>query len=680
MIVTLWGVRGSIATSSLETSFYGGSTACIEAQTDSGVLVFFDAGTGLREAGEELPDSGECHLFISHGHSDHIMGLMFFKPIHSPKWTTHIYLPEWLENLTDYFYECSFFPIPFDDLEGNIIRHIVKPGDEIAIGDNSAVKVKCMEVNHPGGGRAYRMLADGASFVYSGDHEIEDNEVALQTARALIKDADIAVVDATYSKDDYKPGWGHSNWDSWLKAAEGAGVKNLILSHHDPERFDHELDLLSEHLYEEYKDTPLSVYVAREGMRITANGPLSYTRLTSDWLLLFLEALVKYKDEHTILDLILAKARSITNADAGTIFLVEGDNLVFAYTHNDSLFSVDSAHRHAYAAIRMPISKESIAGYVAVTGNYLNIADVRQLEEDVPYFFNESFDNQTGYRTCSMLTVPFLGSGGEVMGVMQLINSMDMYEGKPCPFTDLMVQNTRILARETASILERSAEERKGVYGILRMAAVHDPSETGPHAERVGSIAAELYHCWAEKEGHTLDDIRYYKGRIRLAAMLHDIGKVGISDLVLKKPDKLTDEEFAIMKEHTIKGASILADDTGDFALIAHDIALHHHQKWNGFGYPGGANENRLKGEEIPLAARITAIADVFDALVSPRCYKKPWTFEKALNLLQEEAGEHFDPYLIELLMGMVGMLPMIYEKFPDHQLLDLDNEMSEGK
>jgi response regulator RpfG family c-di-GMP phosphodiesterase len=264
-----------------------------------------------------------------------------------------------------------------------------------------------------------------------------------------------------------------------------------------------------------------------------------------------------------------------------------------------------------------------------------------------------------------MLTLPFFDKSGKISGVLQLINSIDPRNGKPCPFTSSMEFNTRLLAMEVSTALEYSALERKSIYCILRMAAVHDPAETGPHAERVGAVVAELYQRWADKQGHTPDAIRYEKSRIRLAAMLHDIGKVGISDLVLKKSDKLTDEEFAVIRRHSMIGASVLTDDLTDIATLAHDIALHHHQKWNGRGYPL-LDGKVLVGEAIPLAARMTAIADVFDALVSPRCYKRPWTFEEAMNLLLKEAGEHFDPALVECMAEIGDMLPLIYSRFPD--------------
>jgi HD-GYP domain-containing protein (c-di-GMP phosphodiesterase class II) len=229
-----------------------------------------------------------------------------------------------------------------------------------------------------------------------------------------------------------------------------------------------------------------------------------------------------------------------------------------------------------------------------------------------------------------------------------------------------MAHNVRILAREASGIIEHSATERRGIYGMLRMAAVHDPAETGPHGERVGAVAAELYHLWAEREGKPIDAMRREKSSIRLAAMLHDIGKVGISDLILKKNGRLTDAEFTVMRGHTEIGASILAGDFGEIAQSGRDIALHHHQRWDGTGYAGPTDAGKLSGAAIPIGARITAIADVFDALVSPRCYKKNWSFDDALNMLKEGAGKQFDPVLVGDMLGMKSLLGEIYARFPE--------------
>ena len=140
-----------------------------------------------------------------------------------------------------------------------------------------------------------------------------------------------------------------------------------------------------------------------------------------------------------------------------------------------------------------------------------------------------------------------------------------------------------------------------------------------------------------------------YMEDVANSAPLHDVGKIKVSDLILNKPGKLTDEEFEIMKSHTTAGNDIitsamaLVSDSG-YLKEAKNLATYHHEKWDGSGYPCG-----IAGEEIPLSARIMAIADVFDALVSKRSYKKPFTFEQAMDIIKEGAGKHFDPELAKL-------------------------------
>jgi phosphoribosyl 1,2-cyclic phosphodiesterase len=668
MDVVLRGVRGNIATATLDTSLYGGNTACLEVFTKDDTRIILDAGTGLRDTWSNPPDSGVAHIFITHGHADHLAGLWFFKPLHMPHWTTNLYLPVWLDTLPDFFYQFGFFPVPFEQLEGQVTRRPVRAGDRISLG---RAAVEAFAVCHPGGGLGYRVMDDHSVLVYTGDHEIRPGQAAKDEAVEFLRGADLAVVDAQYNLADYQPGFGHSAWEDWMEVAARAGLGRLVLTHHDPARSDHELENLDKALQElKGESGRLEIQVGQEGLRLTLGAARSVLRRRPDRLFQFLEELSAYRDERVVLDRILTKAREITRADAGAIFLVEGDELVLAYLHNDSLFSVNEAHRHAYSSLRLPVSEDnSIVSHVAATGQPLNLPDVRALPAEATYYFHDALDLRTGYNTISLLALPFMDSGGHTLGVMQLFNSLDPLHRAPRPFTLDMERCGRVLVREVSGRLERSAVERNGIYGIMRMAAVHDPFETCPHAERVGAIAAELYHAWAYRHGHSPEVIRHKKGGLRLAAMLHDIGKVGISDLILKKKGRLTPEEIVIMRDHTRLGVSILRDDPGEISVLARDIVLHHHQRWDGQGYAGGGDEGRLAGEAIPLEARITAIADVFDALVSRRYYKKPWTFAAALDYMRREAGGHFDPDLVASLEDIVELLHFIYERFPDKEV-----------
>lgn len=384
----------------------------------------------------------------------------------------------------------------------------------------------------------------------------------------------------------------------------------------------------------------------------------------SEWLSGLTRRLTQYDDTDIILDSILTEARSLCGADAGTIYLVEADMLVFAYTHNATLFPVETAYKYAYANARIPITESSIAGYCALRRRNVNLHNVRHLPEGVPFSFNDSFDRHTGYCTVSMLALPLIGRGAEVRGVMQLINRMG--PGGPVSF-DLEMENLLgLLAVQASQALERGLLIGDMLNRMQAMAALNDPLETGPHARRVGAIAAEVYQRWAEKQGVPLDERRQFRAYLRLAASMHDLGKVAIPREILKKKGSLTPEEFRIMQRHCAEGAKLFDAITADGAGMARDIILHHHQKWNGMGYTGDPDTPVLKGDDIPLAARITAVADVFDALVSPRCYKPAWSWEEALDILQRDAGTHFDPMVVDAFMDIQDLVRRIFERFPD--------------
>ena len=177
--------------------------------------------------------------------------------------------------------------------------------------------------------------------------------------------------------------------------------------------------------------------------------------------------------------------------------------------------------------------------------------------------------------------------------------------------------------------------------------------ETGFHVKRVAEyskLLALLYGINDDKANI-----------LKMASPMHDIGKVGIPDHILNKPGKLTSEEWEIMKTHSELGYSMLKGSNREILKVAAIVAKHHHEKWDGSGYPSG-----LYGEDIPIEARITAIADVFDALGSDRCYKKAWKDEDIFTLLKNEKAKHFDPHLVDLFFDNIVEFKKIRDRYKD--------------
>lgn len=203
--------------------------------------------------------------------------------------------------------------------------------------------------------------------------------------------------------------------------------------------------------------------------------------------------------------------------------------------------------------------------------------------------------------------------------------------------------------------------QEQTIYGMANLIESRD-SDTGEHAKRT-SLYVELLGKAAKEAGYHKEIITDgYIEILKKAAPMHDIGKIVVSDSILKKPGKLTEEEFKKIQNHTIAGGKIIREvlsgiESEDYVKIAADIAVSHHERWDGNGYP-----YKLKGEEIPLEARIMAIADVFDALVSPRCYKDPFSTDEAFEIISLSRGTHFDPVLTDLFISKKDEVIKIFE------------------
>ena len=274
MRIRFWGTRGSIPTPGPTTVRYGGNTACVEVRDSSGALLVLDAGTGLRELGINLMSTNgarpfDVTLLISHLHWDHIQGIPFFRPAYDKRNRLRIHAPvhdKPLQALLGLGMDDPFFPVDLDAVPATVDMTEMESGSETRVGP---FRVAATKVFHPAPALAYRVEADGRSLVYATDTEDpfsgHENPVV-----ALAKGADALVHDAQYTEDDFKKGWGHSTIGTAVDVAVRAGVKRLVLYHHDPYRSDDMLDKIgadAQRLARE-RGSGLEVLVAYEGMEL----------------------------------------------------------------------------------------------------------------------------------------------------------------------------------------------------------------------------------------------------------------------------------------------------------------------------------------------------------------------------------------------------------------------------
>jgi len=387
------------------------------------------------------------------------------------------------------------------------------------------------------------------------------------------------------------------------------------------------------------------------------------------------EEISHIKDVDSLLDRVLWEARAISRADAGSIYLKKGEHLSFEYVQNDTLMRNDNrSNKYIYSRQVLPIDNRSIAGYVAANKTHLVIDDVYRLNNRVPYTFNRTFDESSSYHTQSVLTVPLITSRDKIIGVMQIINAKNP-QNQVTSFSKEDELLVTLFANQAAAAIERAQMTREIILRMVKMAELRDPKETGSHVNRVASYSIEIYDKWAQKNDVPMAKIKKVKDILRIASMLHDVGKVAISDAILKKDSSLSYEEFNHMKMHTVYGARLFKDCNSDWDDMAAEIALNHHEKWDGSGYPGIINNidedhfpfpvpNGKKEYDIPLSARIVALADVYDALISPRSYKDSWPEEKVLDYINSEREKHFDPEIVDAFIDIHDVIKAIAAKY----------------
>ena len=354
---------------------------------------------------------------------------------------------------------------------------------------------------------------------------------------------------------------------------------------------------------------------------------------------LLFEYMPKIAAEHktdSLLVLMADLGRQIVQADRCSLWLIDEERK-----------ELWTKVAHGVSELRIPLSA-GFVGYSLKTGEPVLVEDAYRDNR-----FDRRSDLKNGYHTTSVMTMP-LESEGKVMGVFQAINKVgdnvffskkDLERLKLISVYSAKTIESAIRAEELeryAKKLERKAEELKSAHmeliRILGEVSEFRSQEVGDHIHRVAEISIKL----AKYLGLSPEE----QALIYYAAPLHDLGKVGIADNILNKAGKLTPEEYEQMKSHSVIGRRLLRESKTDLLCMAYDIAGAHHERWDGTGYP-----DKLKGEEIPLSARICAVADVLDALASPRCYKPAWPEEKVREEMKKSSGSHFQPELVDILM-----------------------------
>ncbi|WP_179215638.1 HD domain-containing phosphohydrolase [Paenibacillus sp. MY03] len=279
------------------------------------------------------------------------------------------------------------------------------------------------------------------------------------------------------------------------------------------------------------------------------------------------------------------------------------------------------------------------------------------ISEDQPIIIDDAYedprhnsdnDKRTGYRTKAIMTIPFRNNEGRVIGAYQAVNKLTesgVFSDKDMEYLSLAASYSG-KSLEAFMLREEIVETQREIIFSMGEIGESRSKETGSHVRRVAQ-----YSYWlalglgmSEREAALLRD----------ASPMHDIGKVAIPDAILHKPGALTDEEFDQIKGHTLIGHQLLRHSKRELLRAASIVALEHHEKWDGSGYP-----QRLRGEEIHIYGRITAVADVFDALGSARAYKQAWELDRILALFEAERGRHFDPRVVD---SLIAQLPRILE------------------
>jgi len=352
----------------------------------------------------------------------------------------------------------------------------------------------------------------------------------------------------------------------------------------------------------------------------------------------YLAEVSSLRDYDEIIKVLANMGRALTSADRCSVWVVSDDRK-----------TIWTKVAHGIDALRIPIDS-GIVGNAITDGERVLIDDVYKDKR-----FNKAIDNQTGYQTKSMMVIPMFDYNDEIIGAFQVINhqgdsdTFDTRDMERLTLASTYAAETIVSARLAVEIEETQRE----VVFTMGSIAESRSKETGNHVKRV----AEYSKILALAYGMDVQEADLLKQ----ASPMHDIGKVAIPDSILNKPGRFDANERHVMDTHADLGYHMIKNSQRPLLKAAAIVAREHHEKWDGSGYP-----RKLHGEDIHIYGRITALADVFDALGSDRVYKKAWDDERIFELIREEKGKHFDPKLVDLFFENIDAITKVREQFKD--------------
>ncbi|MCF6310248.1 MAG: HD domain-containing protein [Sulfurimonas sp.] len=355
-------------------------------------------------------------------------------------------------------------------------------------------------------------------------------------------------------------------------------------------------------------------------------------------IFIYMTEISSLRKHDDIIDVLADMGRMLTSADRCTVWIVSDDKK-----------KIWTKVAHGMDAIEIDINSGIVGASISRQEKIL-IDDVYKDER-----FNPEIDKQTGYTTKSMMVIPMFDNDNKIIGAFQVINSKS--QGGVFNKSDmkrLMLASTYAAESIVSAMLTKEIDDTQREV-VFTMGAIGEnrSKETGNHVKRVAEYSKVLALAYGlPKEEAEL---------LKQASPMHDIGKVAIPDAVLNKPGRFNEQERRVMDTHAELGFNMIKNSERPLLKAASIVAYEHHEKYNGTGYP-----QKKSSKDIHIYGRITALADVFDALGSDRVYKKAWDDEKIFKLFKEERGEHFDPKLVDLFFENLDKILEIREEFKD--------------